>query len=571
MHFLTTKRCPRSHPTATMHRTTPDPEPEPYGITLCTMTIPCPACNTSLRAYPHPSAPRVLAPCGHSVCWECAEAVLQTPRPVCPVCEIPITASERNMALGGMAEDGFLVFAGCGKRDGEPSAKRARPCHCSYEPCACPNFGARLAESDVPRRCRVHPGHVRNVWCATDGCVVCAVCAEGTHAGHDIHTLDAGCPPVLQARADKTWKRCFASAQVCFDARAAVGATAGALATNKDSAIAEVKRASVKLVQAVVAMEESVIHTITRDYEARMKRLQRQAESLAVSEQQLQCATVTLQAITSIVRAPPTPLALANTCEDALRTAALCTSVVTEPCERPELEARMDTKRVLLAVSGMTTLVVGNSEALAQQAREATVPEAEVAACEAAAAARSQLPHKVSLAWFHGSAAMAGVPEATRIRFVTALFLRWLPRGKRLGPCLYDSGVNALTPREFHAACDRKGPTVVLIRSNGPVPDVFGMFTTTSWGRGRKYWVPSPGAFAFAVMSPYADEDVVKYDIDETISTEPSEGPCFGANSISVIASVDGVLCDVHRDFPGLKCPDLLVTPLEHLEVYAVV
>lgn len=64
----------------------------------------CPACAEDLRAAPHPAAPSLIQPCGHSVCGECAAAVAVVAAPLCPICAADIVSTAPNTALGALGE-----------------------------------------------------------------------------------------------------------------------------------------------------------------------------------------------------------------------------------------------------------------------------------------------------------------------------------------------------------------------------------------------------------------------------------------------------------------------------------
>ena len=75
------------------------------------------------------------------------------------------------------------------------------------------------------------------------------------------------------------------------------------------------------------------------------------------------------------------PLKLAHAYECGMKVSALC-GAGTAPCERPELEARIDTRRVLSALACMTSLIVDNGEELARQAAAEKARQAAEAVCD---------------------------------------------------------------------------------------------------------------------------------------------------------------------------------------------
>ena len=136
---------------------------------------------------------------------------------------------------------------------------------------------------------------------------------------------------------------------------------------------------------ALVAAEEATIRAITRSHDERQKQLTSQMAALGVSAEQLRAAVRVCArrrwrvrvplvlcecALGSVMCADGGPLKLARAYECGVRVSALC-GAGTAPCVRPELEARVDSGRVLSALAGMTSLIVDNGEEMARQAAEA--------------------------------------------------------------------------------------------------------------------------------------------------------------------------------------------------------
>ena len=535
-----------------------------------TFSIPCPACEDRLHGHPHPSAPHVLSPCGHSICGECARAVLQTTSPVCPVCELAVEAEELNVALGELAE---VENAEVGDWDREcldiaddacTPAKRGRPSTDSGPETLPP---AQLW-------CPAHPEQLVVGWCSADSRMVCAVCAtEPTHTDHDIRRISDECILMdLQTQARELAQQCSSGAQHFRHSLVSVGEATAVLAMNKDSAVEEVKRTRAELVQAAMAMEETVLKTIVQSYEARLKRLQRQAEVLAVSADQLESAG---RSCFIAAKMPGTAaLALASACHCAARTTSMCGSAAVVPCVRTELEARMDTDRVLLALSATATVIVDNSEELARQALEAA-QAAEVTAAEKKEAAYLQLLRNATTA-FSGSTTMTGVPDEIRTRFANTLVTGWLPQGMQVGPRLYCASVDGNTPRAFHAACDNKGPTLVLIRllTAGGHPHLVGGFAGMPWAS-RAVMRTTSDTFTFVVTAPefgWGRRTMLKDQFQTgKITTGPLWGPLFGVGPLDHDL---GVSTSSNRDEnePMTRVyADDCDYPLVDMEVYAVV
>ena len=516
--------------------------PSKYGDTVTSTGIRCPACDERLRAHPHPSAPNVLVPCGHSICNECTTAVLQTATPACPVCELVILATEPNIALGGLADcdnapRGVVV-------EGPPLEHACLLTHLPSSPCVEGDPTVQVtrpapAHGGGGPWCLAHPGNLVDAWCITDSSVICSACTagDGGHSGHDVCPLDppgSGVVSLLQAQAADLVGRCLGSAGNFLGSLADLEATTTALTLNKDRAIAEVKQTMEELVGVLMKCQEGAIGAITRSFDERLKALQRQAEALAVSSDQLK---YTARACSAAMTGEEVPAyVLARACQDGTRTAALCASVSTVPCVRPELEARVS-REIFMAVPDMVTLVVDNSEVVARQAREAL--EAEAAT------------------WFTDSTTLGVLPADISSRFATTLATEWLPAGKRVGPRLFCGIVDDLSPAGFHGACDNKGPTLILIRLRDDSyqrPEVFGAYVDASWmtpsapslgavrgvagncevTRHGNYvvTVPSPDAFMFSVASPYVAGNLMKYCAstagEQCIRCHANSGPMVG-------------------------------------------
>jgi len=87
---------------------------------------------------------------------------------------------------------------------------------------------------------------------------------------------------------------------------------------------------------------------------------------------------------------------------------------------------------------------------------------------------------------------------------VDAKFTEWLP-GKTF-ELLFRSSRDGPSAASFHAACDREGPTVTLIKSSGGY--VFGGYAGVPWSSPAGYigtFHVCPSAFLFTVTNPHGD------------------------------------------------------------------
>ena len=103
------------------------------------------------------------------------------------------------------------------------------------------------------------------------------------------------------------------------------------------------------------------------------------------------------------------------------------------------------------------------------------------------------------------------------------LILSWLPKHPKKIIKLYDTLVDTHNAGAFHAKCDNKGPTIVLIKSNSNCR--FGGYTSISWGNASGAYVCDSSAFLFSFDSKK------KYNVDTpnyAIYCHHQYGPTFG-------------------------------------------
>jgi len=99
------------------------------------------------------------------------------------------------------------------------------------------------------------------------------------------------------------------------------------------------------------------------------------------------------------------------------------------------------------------------------------------------------------------------------------------PISKKVGELLYVASKDGDLAKDFHNACDGKGPNVVIVESEGGA--VFGGYTNLDWG-GSTGWRTSETSFLFR-LRPTA----MKYPIREghenrALIINPEWGPLFG-------------------------------------------
>jgi TLD len=133
------------------------------------------------------------------------------------------------------------------------------------------------------------------------------------------------------------------------------------------------------------------------------------------------------------------------------------------------------------------------------------------------------------------STVLSHVTDSVRSEFLVKLVTRWLP-GKRF-ELLYRGSRDDMTSTAFHAKCDNKGATLVLVagQSERKPLCVFGGFAGKSWVSGN-VTVDARNSFLFTVVNPFGD-GVVQMPIVGSGSTHEAMlcmsgyGPVFGGPS----------------------------------------
>lgn len=108
-------------------------------------------------------------------------------------------------------------------------------------------------------------------------------------------------------------------------------------------------------------------------------------------------------------------------------------------------------------------------------------------------------------------------------------FLRSLFGEKRFG-VLYQGSRDGFTAEAFHTKCNRKGPTLTLVKSeNG---NIFGGYSTVSWGS-KDAFRAAPGSFLLTLRNTYGTEpstfSLLEPGCPSAIYDHYAFGPTFGA------------------------------------------
>ena len=139
---------------------------------------------------------------------------------------------------------------------------------------------------------------------------------------------------------------------------------------------------------------------------------------------------------------------------------------------------------------------------------------------------------------FLDSAVLSAVPSPILDVF-TSLLSEALPAVRRCR-LLFRSSRDGTTAAAFHRHCDRKGPTLTLIKDTDG--NVFGGYAGVEWGGGANWTcLNDPAAFLFTVVNPHADQPALfpSKANGRSIRCDSSAGPDFG-NDMYVTGAFDG-------------------------------
>ncbi len=175
---------------------------------------------------------------------------------------------------------------------------------------------------------------------------------------------------------------------------------------------------------------------------------------------------------------------------------------------------------------------------------------------------------------FGGSNVLAGLHEGAD---VDTAFAEWLPGHH--AHLLYRSTRDGANAAAFHEACDGRGPTVTLIRSDNGY--VFGGYAGISWESiiWHSSWKVDLSAFLFTVTNPrgYPITRFLPRDHDKQIQCGAWLGPSFGlGDDLRISNKFDGHSYSfLNNSFVNSKYGDATFTGShyftpEEVEVWAI-
>lgn len=104
---------------------------------------------------------------------------------------------------------------------------------------------------------------------------------------------------------------------------------------------------------------------------------------------------------------------------------------------------------------------------------------------------------------------------------------------------IYKGTRDGFASSDFHRRCDKKGPTLTLIRSTGGY--LFGGYTSVSWESSEEFrWISDPDAFLFMLTNPYKTPPTkyrVNGDGKNAIGCKSTMGPTFGKWDLCVYSN----------------------------------
>lgn len=133
------------------------------------------------------------------------------------------------------------------------------------------------------------------------------------------------------------------------------------------------------------------------------------------------------------------------------------------------------------------------------------------------------------------SEVLLAVERSAKNRFLDAVTRSWRLRWSS-SVLLYRGSRDGMTPAAFHAACDRKGPTLTLIRADSGF--TFGGYTSTPWDSVGAY-TACPDAFLFCVAGPHClatKFPLVVGEEGKALLCAKGTGPAFGCGDLWVLS-----------------------------------
>ena len=147
---------------------------------------------------------------------------------------------------------------------------------------------------------------------------------------------------------------------------------------------------------------------------------------------------------------------------------------------------------------------------------------------------------------------------------------------------LYRGSENNFSWSEFHAKCDDKSPTLVIVKSNDGC--IFGGYTQANWNSptdGSFKWMADSEAFVFRLKT--SKLDFKKYRVvknKKAIYCRKVNGPCFGEYDLEfnsegrVCTTLDSDILDLKASSSNFGVPfkhrEFSVSELTEVEVFLV-
>jgi hypothetical protein len=130
----------------------------------------------------------------------------------------------------------------------------------------------------------------------------------------------------------------------------------------------------------------------------------------------------------------------------------------------------------------------------------------------------------------------------------TSLLSEALPAVRR-SKLLFRSSCDGTTAAAFHSRCDRKGPTLTLIKDADG--NVFGGYAAVEWGSAADgTWLNDPAAFLLTVLNPHGDPPALfaSKANGRSILCHSLAGPAFGYD-LCVLGAFNGGHSDIGRNY----------------------
>ena len=361
----------------------------------------CPGCHVIYTACTASAYPLSFQ-CGHSLCSECADAVLVLSTPACLSCQMPIEGSEqRDPGLASLG-DAFVALAG-------------------------PQEAAAPLGGHIPRVCSVHAGAPLSMLCVDDGIMLCEECSQSKHHGHALLSLHgevaAAAQPALSsflARVEELGARCAAASTQQCEFFALVQGARERMTARAAASLDRLEADAVAVKAAVDAHVASRKADVAKELKAQLKALDAQLDMYSVSANQLACAAAACVAAcrdAAAVATTDTAAHVTDALATATRASALiqpyrgpCASTVVEavPEQEVAVSALAAWSRVRHAVSPATSTLSGDGLDSFQADHPNVIM---IEARDASGAAVCSLDPADVVLWFHADAGTP-VPSA---------------------------------------------------------------------------------------------------------------------------------------------------------------